>query len=506
MSTSTSRVGVHCRRVLDTVSEPLFRNPADTPPDPGELATYVRACMAKDQLRSGIAWWPLDPDYLADPYPMLRRLRETDPCHRSTATGYVLVSRYEDVDRLLRDHERFALTPTGRKDDDPDALARLEEISSSPADPRYVKSMLHTEQPEHTRLRRLARQALSIDHMEQMEDYVRATAHKLLDRTVETGAFELMSTFADPLPVRVVGRMAGWPEREFAIFNDWVFGRRRQSVPAFAPVASKEVRAQILRVEIMFGRRLAKLVEERRADPRDDLVSRLVHAESRQDRLALSEVDTMLRLLLGVGNHATADLIGNGLLALLRHPEQMQLLRERPDLLPDAVEELLRYDAPSQVTCRWSTEDTEIAGRSVAAGSRVALLLGGANRDPDRFGRPDELDLTRSDKRHVSFGRGIHYCLGAPLAKLIGRVALEVLLDRFADIRIADPPPAFKPTAVPRGLRHLHVRVRRGRQPTSADDRRGDPRRSRVGDRHVATRAETGRVGDWGVAAVRPCP
>ena len=457
MSTSTSRVGWHCRRVLDTMPEPLFRNPADTPPDPGELATYVRACMAEDQLRSGVAWWPLDPDYLADPYPMLRRLRETDPCHRSTATGYVLVSRYEDVDRLLRDHERFALTPTGE-----------EGLSSSPVGPRYVRSMLNTDQPEHKRLRRLARQALTEDHMEQMEDYVRATAHKLLDRTVETGASDLMSTFADPLPVRVVGRMAGWPEKEFAIFNDWVFGRRRQSVPAFAPVASKEVRAQLLRVEIMFGRRLAQLVKERRADPRDDLVSRLVHAESRQDRLALQEVDTMLRLLLGVGNHPTADLIGNSLLALLRHPEQMQLLRERPDLFPDAVEELLRYDAPVQVTCRWSTEDTEIAGRSVAAGSRVALLLGGANRDPDRFERPDELDLTRSDKRHVSFGRGIHYCLGAPLAKLIGQVALEVLMERFADIRIADPPPAFKPTTIPRGLRYLHVRVRRGRQLTSA--------------------------------------
>ena len=416
--------------------------------------------MAEDELRSGIAWWPLDPDYLADPYPMLRRLRETDPCHRSTATGYVLVSRYEDVDRILRDHNRFAMSlPYFCREDREGGLF-------SPAGPG-LRSMLLSDQPEHTRLRRLARHALAADHMEQMEDYVRAIAHKLLDRTVETSAFDLMSGFAQPLPVRVVGRMAGWPEKEFAIFNDWVVGRHRESVHAFEPVASREVRRELLRVELVFIRYLAQLVKKRRADPRDDFVSRLVHAESRQDRLAFREVDTMLRLVLGVGNQATADLIGNGLLALLRHREQMQLLRERPDLFPDAVEELLRYDGPVQVTCRWSTEDTEIAGRSVAAGSRVALLLGGANRDPDRFERPDELDLTRSDKRHVSFGRGIHYCLGAPLAKLIGRVALEVLLERFADIRLADPPPAFRPTTIPRGLRHLHVRVRRGRSLTS---------------------------------------
>lgn len=169
----------------------------------------------------------------------------------------------------------------------------------------------------------------------------------------------------------------------------------------------------------------------------------------------------MVRLLALAGSNLTPNLIGNGILALLRHPEQMQLLRDRPELLPDAVEELMRYDTPVQVNCRRCTEDTEIAGRPVAAGSLVAVLLGSANHDPDRFERPDELDLTRPDKRHLSFGRGVHHCLGAPLARLEFRIALEVLLERFADIQIAAPPPAFKRMIGLRGPQHLHVRVRK---------------------------------------------
>ena len=164
-------------------------------------------------------------------------------------------------------------------------------------------------------------------------------------------------------------------------------------------------------------------------------------------------------LLLEIGNRTTTNMIGNGLLALLRHPEQMQLLRQRPDLLPDAVEELLRYDAPVHVDQRYCCEDTEVAGRHIPSGSNVALLLGGANHDPDRFERPDEFDLTRPVKRHLSFGRGIHHCLGAPLARLQGRIAFEALLDRFVDIRLEGRPPIFKRKVISRGLRHLDVRV-----------------------------------------------
>ena len=170
----------------------------------------------------------------------------------------------------------------------------------------------------------------------------------------------------------------------------------------------------------------------------------------------------MVRFLLSVGNTLMWSLIGNGLLALLRHPEKMQLLREQPDLIADAVEEFLRYDAPLQLVFRLAAEDTEVAGTPVPAGSRLALLLGSANRDPEQFERPDELDFTRADNRHVAFGRGIHHCLGARLARLEARVVVEVLLERFADIQLAgDPPPTFGRPLPERGLEHLHVRVRK---------------------------------------------
>ena len=309
-----------------------------------------------------------------------------------------------------------------------------------------------------------------------MEDYVRTTAHELLDHAVADGrTFDLISAFAVPFPVRVVGRMVGWPKEDFAILRDWLSNRAANAdgsagtlttimlqagfPRALAGRRTKEELRNMLGARVRAERFLARLVERRRGDPRNDVVSRLVHAGSQGGELDLRQTHVLLKLLLEIGNRTTTNMIGNGLLALLRHPEQMQLLRQRPDLLPDAVEELLRYDAPVHVDQRYCSEETEVAGRHIPSGSKVALLLGGANHDPDRFERPDELDLTRPAKRHLSFGRGIHHCLGAPLARLSGRIAFEALLDRFADIRLEGRPPTFKRTVISRGLKHLDVRV-----------------------------------------------
>ncbi len=425
-----------------------------------DVLPHVYDRLAQDQRRNGIAWWPLGASYLNDPYPALRRLREAGPCLRCSLIGGFLVTCYRDVDRVLRDFKRFA--------------QRSKHHSSSPATgyDRQPPTLSGSDPPDHTHRRRWASSAVTPGHMCQMEDHIRTMAHELLDQKSDGRAFDCISVLAKPLPVLVVGRMIGWPKEDFALLEEWTGGLARSDRfrPSFLqhmglaprPKQSKKRRASWLRTVVLFNRRLARLVQERQADPRDDVVSRIIAARSRDDRNALQETVTMLRFLLSVGNTSTSNLIGNGLLALLRHPEKMQLLREQPDLIADAVEEFLRHDAPLQLVFRLAAEDTEVAGTPVPTGSRIALLLGSANRDPEQFERPDELDFTRADNRHVAFGRGIHHCLAARLARLEARVAVEVLLERFADIQLSgDPPPTFGRPLPERGLEHLHVRVRK---------------------------------------------
>ncbi len=201
------------------------------------------------------------------------------------------------------------------------------------------------------------------------------------------------------------------------------------------------------------------IIEQRRREPRDDLVSRLAEAEEEGDKLTPDETIVMLRLLLAAGNETTTNLIGNGVRALLHNPDQLALLRERPDLIPAAVEELLRYDPPVQLDMRIATRDLEIGNRRVLSGTMLTMAIGSANHDRERFQRPDALDITRSDHGNISFGRGIHHCLGAPLARLEGRIALEVLLERFDRIGFGARAPEYRPSVVLRGLEHFDVRV-----------------------------------------------
>ncbi len=402
-----------------------------------DVLPHVYDRLAQDRRRNGIAWWPLGASYLADPYPDLRRLRETGPCLRCSLTGGVLVTSYQEADRVLRDHEAF---------------------------PRMRSSA------ERPRLRRFATRAFAPWAMEQMEEYTRATAHKLLDRVADQDVFDWMSVLCQPLPVLVLGRMVGLGEDDMELLKKWTEIRRRYQLDGYVrrmdwlrePTPPKEYLRQSLRTNMLVGRRIARLVEERRSEPQDDLVSRLVEADDQGDRLTPLEANGLLQRLLLAGYKPPTSFIGRGLLALLRHPEHMRLLRERPELLANAVDELVRYDGP-HVILRIAARDTEIAGTPVAAGSFVTLLIGAANRDPARFERPDELDFARADKRHLGFGRGVHYCVGARLARVEARVAFEVLLERFADVQLDDSRPPVFGGVLPRGPKHLHVRVRRPR-------------------------------------------
>ena len=410
---------------------------------------YIATRLAEERLRSGVAWWPLSRRYITDPYPVYHRLRERDPLHWSILTRQVVVSRYEDVDRILRDWRSFS-----------NDLRKDPGSNQSVAARRRLKpSMLALDPPDHTRLRRLVNRAFTPRQVAKMEDYIRATAHALLDDVGDAGEFDLMPAFAVPLPTIVIARMIGVPEEDLDRFKAWSDDLAR----LLEPILSERRLEKAFAADRQFAAYFTNVIEERRREPRDDLVSRLVEAEEEGDKLTADETKVMLRLLLAAGNETTTNLIGNGLRALLRHPEQLALLRERPELAGAAVEELLRYDSPVQVDGRIAVKDTEVGGTTVEAGTRVAPLLGSANHDPTRFRRPAELDITRSDVGNISFGRGIHHCLGAPLARLEGRVALEVLLERFEDIRFGSRRPVFRRTIVLRGLRHLDVRVRRRR-------------------------------------------
>ena len=404
---------------------------------------YIR--LAGEWARTGVAYRPLSPRFVADPYPLYRRLRDRDPIHRSIFADQVVVSRYADIDRILRDHRNFG-----------NDFSKVTSSEGSIATrKKLTPSMLAQDPPDHTRLRALVNRAFTPRQVARMEDYIRATAHTLLDKIGDAREFDLMKAFAVPLPTIVIARMIGVPERDLERFKVWSDDLAR----ALEPFLSPEEEEKVYRAARQFAEYFTAIIEQRRREPRDDLVSRLVEAEDAGDKLTAKETRVMLRLLLTAGNETTTNLIGNGVRALLRHPDQLALLRERPELIPSAVEELLRYDPPVQLDMRVALRDMELGGLAVKEGTMITLLIGSANHDPERFPEPEHLDITRSGQANISFGRGIHHCLGAPLARLEGRIALEVLVERFPRLAFGTRPPKYRPSIVLRGLEHLDVRV-----------------------------------------------
>lgn len=410
------------------------------------LPLAARGLVWKERLRSGVAWDPLDDRYHQDPFPFYARLRERDPAHRSELLRGWVLTRFDDVDAALRDHERFSSdirkSPVAR-----DAVRRGAPVP----DP----SMLVIDPPDHTRLRALVSKAFTRGAIESWRARIEQIADELLDAVDPGAGFDVMASFANPLPVRVIAEMLGVPPGDFAFFKQRSDAVARQLEPTSTLAqgrASMDARRELTAY-------LDAITMERRRAPREDLVSYLLAAEEEGDRLTHEELLLTLRLLLVAGNETTTNLIGNGLLALLRDPDQLAWLRVHPARIDDAIEELLRFDSPVQADQRTAVADMELHGRHIVAGEQIILLLGAANRDPRHFVDPDRLDLARADRSHISFGRGIHHCVGAPLARLEGRVAFSRLLDRFPSLRLADPAPRFKDHVVLRGLERLPVRA-----------------------------------------------
>jgi cytochrome P450 len=389
------------------------------------------------------------PQMLADPYPTYHRLRSVHPAAWSPQLDAWVVTGYEAVSSALRD-PRVSSDRLGR------ARQRLASRGLEAVIDERARSMIHRDPPDHTRLRALVNKAFTPRAVDAMEGRIRAIVDELLDAVAGRGRFDILSDLAYPLPVMVIAEMLGVPAADRDRFKHWsddvaiLLGGDLAGLPE--PVLRRAVAARAELADY-FGAAVARC----RREPGDDLLTALVRAEEAGGRLSEDELYSTAILLLIAGNETTTNLIGNGLLALLRHPDEMRRLWADEALLPGAVEEMLRYDSPVQMTTRLARADLQLHGTTVPAGQWLYLVLGAANRDPAQFPDPDRFDIGRADNKHVSFGAGPHFCLGAPLARLEARLALGALRRRFPNLRLAADAVEHRDNFNLRGLKALPV-------------------------------------------------
>ena len=387
------------------------------------------------------------PEGRADPYPRYAKLRELAPVHHS-AFGFWALSRYEDCQQLLR-HPSVGKDFSGLM---PTAGLSEEQRAAEDRFRNDRSNMLVTDPPDHTRLRGLVTRAFTPRTVETLRPRIVALVDELLD---DFGAepVEVMDALAFPLPVTVIGEMLGVPPEDRAGLRPLVRAVTAILELVVTPTALAEANEANTKLEEYF----AGLVAERRAHPRDDLLTKLIEAEDKGDQLSERELISTAILLFAAGFETTTHLIGNGLSALLRHPDQLARIRADRSLVRPAVEELLRYDSPVQLALRTVYEDLSIGGHEIAKGDAVLALLGAANRDPARFRDPERFDVGRDDGAPMSFGGGIHFCLGAALARLEGQIVLDRLLDRFGTIELVGDAGSHRDSLTLRGLLDLRV-------------------------------------------------
>ncbi|MDX3966702.1 MAG: cytochrome P450 [Bradyrhizobium sp.] len=390
---------------------------------------------------------PLSPDFIRDPYPHYDRLRTLDPIH-VTPFGQFVTSRHADVSLVMRD-KRFG------KDFVERTTRRYgPEIMNEPVFRSMSYWMLQADPPDHTRLRGLVVKAFTARRVEDMRPRIQEIVDQAIDAVIDRGHMDLIEDFAFRLPVTIICDMLGIPEehREAFYKSSRDGGRLLDPVPLSAEEISQG-NAGNLMAQMYFQ----QLFELRRRTPGDDLITQLVQAEEDGNKLTNEELTANIILLFGAGHETTVNLIGNGLLALHRNPDQLALLKARPELMEGAIEEFLRYDSSVQMTGRVALEDVDLGGVEIPKGESVLCLLGSANRDPAVYpDRPDRLDVTRQNVKPLSFGGGIHFCLGAQLARIEAEIAIATLLRRLPDLRIDDVEnPEWRPTFVLRGLKRL---------------------------------------------------
>ena len=387
----------------------------------------------------GTGFNPLDPTFLANPFPFYALGRQFRPVMRDPARGFWSSFRYEDCVAILKDHATWS-SDAGVS---PDGLP---------------PTMLGSDPPRHNRLRGLVSQAFTPRMVELLEPRIRQVARELLDEVAAAGSVDIVDGLTAPLPVIMIAEILGIPSEDrdrFRVWSDAVIATLGSgAAPTVEADASIPVRFEELRDYF------TAIIERRRKDPRSDLISALISAEEIGDRLSSVELMQMLILLLVAGNETTTNLISNAILEFIDHPAELARVRENPALLPSAIEEVMRFSSPVQATVRRATRDLEFAGKSIEQGQPMLVWIGSANRDADVFPDPDRFDVARTPNRHIGFGLGIHFCLGAPLARLEARIALETMLARFSSFERTDTDPLPRvPTFIMHGVRKLPIRV-----------------------------------------------
>jgi cytochrome P450 len=390
----------------------------------------------------------LDPVFREHPHDRLDQLRTEDPVYNLDATlGRLVLTRFDDMRAVLADR---SLSKDPRKA--PDTPRRRALMGDMPQ--AFEPSMLNLDDPDHKRLRGLVSQAFNQRSVDAWRARIRAIAKALLDALADHGSFDVIAEFAAPLPITVIAEMLGVDPGDMRQFKRWSDAQAHIFNPARSPEETVELRAAGQGLNDYFTR----AVDTRRGRCGDDLISMLGAAEEAGDRLSAHEVVVTCKLLLIAGNLTTTDLIGNGVLALLRHPDQLAKLCAHPELMPNAVEEMLRYDPPVVQVHRYALEPREIAGRKVHAGQEMVCSLLAAGHDPARHSNPHGFDIERADTTHLAFGGGAHYCLGAPLARAEAQIAIAALFERFPRLRL-DPQHAIEHKRAPvfNGLQALWV-------------------------------------------------
>lgn len=395
------------------------------------------------------------PEFFRDPYPYYHRLRDEHPIHWSDVWNGWILTRYDDVVTALRDTHR--LSNVGRIDRFLRQLPQLSNETVEPLKNHFCRAITHLDPPDHTRLRSLIKDVFTGQLVHSMRPRIQALVNELLAAIATSGSHraDLIRDFAYPLPATVIGEMLGVPPEDRDQYKKWsddigvgLFGTGQ------ATLANVELARQSL---LELTDYLRFLVNQRRQHPQHDLISMFMEVERHGDRLSEAELFSTCVTLLLAGHGTTTNLIGNGLLALLRHPDQLEYLRMTPDAIATTIEELLRYDSPLQRIWRIATENVEINGAKINKGQIVHAILGAANRDPAEFPNPDQLDLKRRRNRHVSFGNGIHLCFGAPLARLQGAIAINTIVKNFPLLKLEEDALVWEVNIFHRGLKSLPV-------------------------------------------------
>jgi pimeloyl-[acyl-carrier protein] synthase len=393
---------------------------------------------------------PLQSDFIVDPHPQLHRLRAEDPVHWSAVLGVWVLTRYADVHAAMRD-SRFS--------SDSSKWASFSKFflrgatSPTPMSEMYSKWMLQMDPPDHTRLRALVNKSFTPRVVEAMHPTIQGMVDKLIDDVIAKGKMDVMSDLAFPLPILVICALLGVPAQDYEKIRVWT----HELLPSMTPAISAAGMARINEVIVEYREYFRQLADQRRKEPRDDLLSALIAAREQDQKLSEEELLATCILLAFAGHATTAQLTGKAILTFLQNPDQMEKLRADPSLIGGAIEEACRYETPLQVLYRATMQDVEIGGKVIPKNQLVFLSLAAANRDPAQFDDPDRFDITRDASKHVAFAYGIHYCAGAPLARLEGQIAINTLLRRLKDIHVDVDGIRREPSLILRGLTALPV-------------------------------------------------